>query len=515
MRIKKPIMYLMAAMLTQGMMAKVVTIDNVSYDINESRGSIVLTDGKSVKRVNYDVPSSIQSGSTVTEIGERAFAECTKLESITFPSSLSRIGEDAFEGCTSLREIRILSSLCDIAPNAFGDNDSLIIRVPYNYLESYKKRKGWEKYADKLAPFYTITVEEHDFYEDGHNNYYVGKYYDWNKEVIYSYNVYGNEYDVPFRLNIGDYVYQIIKDGKYVPVSEEQKGIHLDNIKRNIKIKLIMKHLGEEEHVHAGKYFYKIDTETKTAFLTDRDRSIEDVVVPPSFLFEGERYTVKGVIDGLASAKEMRKTKRIELPRMISKLPSYICHNDTNLAEVVFSEYSRIDTIGDEAFAYCTKLEEITLPSKLTYLGKEAFAGTPLSEVTLLSGTCTLGKNAFGDVPNTFRIYVPSKYVQHYKRSASWKKYKDYIYAIEEDEENELRKMSLPMDEQLASFEDDEQEESSTSFQNGKVNVFNLSERIIKVNADASDWYENLPDGLYITNGKKHIIKDGKLYSGK
>ena len=108
MRVKKTIMCLITALMAQGMVARVVTIDNVTYDINESRGSAVLTDGKSVRRVNYDVPSSIQTSTstyTVTEIGEQAFSGNTNIKNVVIPQSVTTIGDYAFKNCNQLKKI--------------------------------------------------------------------------------------------------------------------------------------------------------------------------------------------------------------------------------------------------------------------------------------------------------------------------------------------------------------------------------------------------------------------------
>jgi hypothetical protein len=69
---------------------------------------------KSLKSV-ADLPAS------VTQIGERAFRDCTSLASITIPASVTQIGERAFYGCTSLLFISIPSSTV-VEPGAFSEH---------------------------------------------------------------------------------------------------------------------------------------------------------------------------------------------------------------------------------------------------------------------------------------------------------------------------------------------------------------------------------------------------------
>lgn len=56
------------------------------------------------------VPSTY-NGKPVTAIGENAFANCTKITSITVPEGVTRIGNGAFDGCTSLKTVTLPDSL--------------------------------------------------------------------------------------------------------------------------------------------------------------------------------------------------------------------------------------------------------------------------------------------------------------------------------------------------------------------------------------------------------------------
>ena len=58
-------------------------------------------------------------GSGITSIGEFAFAECTALESITFPLSVESIGLCAFGDCQSLKSIIIPDNITSIGSQAF------------------------------------------------------------------------------------------------------------------------------------------------------------------------------------------------------------------------------------------------------------------------------------------------------------------------------------------------------------------------------------------------------------
>ena len=67
----------------------------------------------------------------VTEIGSRAFDECSRLETITLPSGVTSIGDSAFSGCNSLASISIPSGVTSIGDSAFSGCSSLeTISIP-------------------------------------------------------------------------------------------------------------------------------------------------------------------------------------------------------------------------------------------------------------------------------------------------------------------------------------------------------------------------------------------------
>ena len=68
---------------------------------------------------NCDTLTNVTFGENVKKIGKYAFNECTKLTTITMPSGLSSIGEYAFNECTKLTTITIPSGLSSIGRYAF------------------------------------------------------------------------------------------------------------------------------------------------------------------------------------------------------------------------------------------------------------------------------------------------------------------------------------------------------------------------------------------------------------
>ena len=79
----------------------------------------------------YAIPDS------VTSIGEKAFAGCTSLTSVTIPDSVTSIGGDAFYNCTSLTDVYYAGSEAQwkaISISSTGNNGLLTANIHYNYV---------------------------------------------------------------------------------------------------------------------------------------------------------------------------------------------------------------------------------------------------------------------------------------------------------------------------------------------------------------------------------------------
>ena len=123
---------------------------------------------KNIKRV--DIPES------VIIIGEKAFDDCTNLETVSFGqnSKLQTIGDGAFAGCTSLKEIEIPASITVLYLSAFSECDNLktiichatlpprlnnasatvpencVLYVPNEAISLYREATNWNRFKTIL-----------------------------------------------------------------------------------------------------------------------------------------------------------------------------------------------------------------------------------------------------------------------------------------------------------------------------------------------------------------------------
>ena len=71
----------------------------------------------------------------VTEIGDAAFLNCTRLAAVALPEGLRRIGQQAFAGCAALRQIVIPRSTLQIGEDAFSGTGLILAMLP-SWLEN-------------------------------------------------------------------------------------------------------------------------------------------------------------------------------------------------------------------------------------------------------------------------------------------------------------------------------------------------------------------------------------------
>ncbi len=112
----------------------------ISIDVNSQNGYFSSNDGvlfnkggsqlvcypSSKAAISYAIPA------TVTDIADNAFANCTKMETVTIPDSVKSIGDSAFINCSSLADITIPKSVEFVGLNAFWETELLNFQIKNN-----------------------------------------------------------------------------------------------------------------------------------------------------------------------------------------------------------------------------------------------------------------------------------------------------------------------------------------------------------------------------------------------
>ena len=124
--------------------------------------------------INRSISGSFSSDACRV-VGERAFARCTNLSSVSFPNAMVVdyysfsnctnlssasfpkalcLQNDAFYGCSNLTTLYIgtgTTTVCTLGANVFQDCPNLAnIYVPSSLVDKYKSATNWSEYADKI-----------------------------------------------------------------------------------------------------------------------------------------------------------------------------------------------------------------------------------------------------------------------------------------------------------------------------------------------------------------------------
>jgi len=310
----------------------------------------------------------------VTKLGENAFRECRKLESVELPETIETIGDSAFEDCYQLQHIELPKNLKSIEEGAFCNCVNLKnIELP----ESLKILEGGTfsgcSSLEKVnIPFGITTIKGYTFKEckslkkirihEGINIIFAGAFLNCQglEEVEMKEGIKSIQEEVFLgcenikSIKIPDSVEEIESKAFYSCKNLEEikmsEGIRYVETEVFNETKCYIENLSDKNNdIYIGKVLIKCN------------RGSSDIKVK-----EGTRVIANGACAG------MENLVSAELPE------SLIC-------------------IGDEAFAECHELKDINIPSKLEKIRSKAFYACKIESVDIPETISTLGFRSFED----------------------------------------------------------------------------------------------------------------------
>lgn len=142
------------SLLTSIDLSNVTSIGYSAFSGCTSLASVSIPNVTEVLASTFANCSSLASVYTpsVTAISNYAFQGCKSLTSVDMPSSVNNIGDDAFYNCTSLASVICRATT---PPNIGTDifkycSSNLVIYVPAGSVEAYKTATNWSSYASKI-----------------------------------------------------------------------------------------------------------------------------------------------------------------------------------------------------------------------------------------------------------------------------------------------------------------------------------------------------------------------------
>ncbi len=346
---------------------KVVKIGNGAFD-NRAEFPPRPLDEVSAKEDGFGF-KEVSLPSTVTEIGDCAFAYCESLEKINLSESVETIGYSAFESCKSLTDVTFPKSLKAICDAAFYGCSFDAVSLPYGteYVGSYS-------FTNPLLPDESEKLKKIELADTIK---FIGdEAFAWSGVT---------EVTMPQSLEYLGSAFWNCRRLKTVTLNDGLKEIgaaFLDTSIEKLRIPSSVVKIGSEmcwgcnllrevSFAEIGKVKYIGDR----AFRSTRIKNIE---IPDTVEYIGKEAFY--YCSSLSS---------VILPSGLKNLGASCFYRCGKLNLIVLPE--GLASIGEKCFQY-TSIEEITLPKNLKYISGHTFVGCKnLADVTLNSKSCEAG----------------------------------------------------------------------------------------------------------------------------
>lgn len=370
----------------------------------------------------------------VTSLGERAFAYCPltnitfgggvkvlepevflgaldSLQTLTVHDGVEEIGDETFKGCYKLAQVELPSSLKRIGNKAFYSTAIASLTTPASIGESA---------FENCYNLTSVTLL------DGAE--YVGP-------RAFRYDAALTEFTAGRSLkSIGDYAFFSAPVRELTTAANIGTGAfqNCDSLRSVI-------------------FLDGVETIGKAAF--SHADSLETVVFPNTLVSIGDEAFQQNV-----------NLRVINLPKGVKKIGKNAFYWCVQAERIILSD---LDTIPDEAFAYCgsytKKIGELQIPKSVKCIGRRAFIGLPISKLSIGEAVDSIGKEAFANndkissiiaypvtaprsakdafdyVPTTAVVTVPCSALESYR--TEWDHFTNFtgVVAIQGISEDEMK----------------------------------------------------------------------------
>ena len=346
--------------------------------------------------------SSVQLGSSLTQIEDNAFYMCSGLTSITLPNRLNYIGDYAFYR-TNIKTIEIPMGIVPVDSNFYPGASGVTVKVSAGNASVYKQLPGWSSSA------FTFVEEgqKRIHIRTGASNKVVEVWSNGVKMITISEagSGYSQAVNMPTNLELRipmQYFVKININGSnqpsYYTVSDPTDEIYsgykfynLPDLTYVSDIDVFFNYVPE-----SGIHF--ADAKVEEICLANWDTNGDGVL---SFAEAAAVTTLRkdngdGTYGQSVFSSEPNITSFDELKYFtgLTSIDQESFSSSINLTSVIVPE--NVETIARRAFHSCSQLKNIRLPENLKTIGDLAFYGcTALESVLIPKNVQTIGTEAF------------------------------------------------------------------------------------------------------------------------
>lgn len=320
---------------------------DLTFALNDDGKTYSVTDCKESASGSLSIPSEYK-GLPVTKIGDKAFASCEDITSITIPATVTYIGTEVFDYCKGLTSISVNSN-----NTKFTSVDGVLFNKGKTKLVQYP--------CGNTKTSYTIpsTVK------------YIGNNaFAWSTKLL---KVVPND----SIISIGDY------------------GFAYCGSLESITLPSTVTSIGR--CAFYATYINKVTIPKGVTVLEDGTFSdcykLSSVTLPEGITSIGEYCFMS--CDDLTS---------ITLPSTLKTIGNQAFDSCTGFTTINLP--AGVTHIGDRAFDGCTGLTNIKIPNSVTYIGSNAFSGCKMTTFDIPNSVKFIGYGALGSCPNLTTVTI-------------------------------------------------------------------------------------------------------------
>ena len=385
---------------------KYVTLDGASVSISAKEWgkvpdkelvipSSIEYQGKkyTVKKIDcfqYCKIESVKIPSSVTEIGESAFAHCASLSAFTVPSQIRTIGVCAFEGCKNLQEIKVDPSnqfFTSVDGVLYDKQKTKLLASPggktnCNILSGVKTI-GFAAFRDSklesvIVPRSVNTIESSAF---------------WGCKQMKS-------IDIPTSVTtISDYVFAFSGIEKIViPSSINTIPKHAFSSCKNLK------------EISIPQSINRIEDEAL------RDCCIKILNIPASVQYISEDTGTLNIDSLQAINVETGNTKYSSVDGVLYNKSKSVLLRVPKLKQGEFIIPPSVKDIAKGAFYYCKDISSVIVPQGVTTIGEWAFCNTGIAEMNVPSTIKSISRYSFWGCSKLNKLSLPSSILGSLKK---------------------------------------------------------------------------------------------------
>ena len=374
----------------------------------------------------------VGTNSGVIEISQRAFADCTSLSHIEFPSDLVSIGKEAFSNTGLTDKIPDLSNVQTIGESVFS-NCKALTSLTYNgdYVPDYTF-SGCSNLSDiewgvddcninnvKSFGIGAFSGTKFTSFTFPKNISYVADELFKDCSSLEKVSMYkGGDFEqrtppaTPDPEDPYDYLDYVDYDGntiKNVVSSTGISSIRASAFQNCTALKTIN--------------LYDVDSTTGLYDENVTGNNVGTFNFPMTLLKTDVAMTISGNNNYTFSNSLVEKVRIMPNLRTIGSYAFYRCEHLSEV-EFLYSDKSALENIKSNAFAYCTALEEITIPTSLQLLGPSVFMGcTNLETINVADLSIeSFNSQIFAECESLEEIVIPAT-VESIKEHAFYHNY--------------------------------------------------------------------------------------------